>query len=72
MTLVVLTADDGSIGLGWTEDGAVAARSIIDRHLARPLFQGEPAVDRATACPSGRPGLGVTLDRERLRELTAR
>src|SRR5207249_2393321 len=35
MTLVVLTADDGSTGLGWTEDGVAAARAIIERHLAR-------------------------------------
>jgi L-alanine-DL-glutamate epimerase-like enolase superfamily enzyme len=35
----------------------------------RPLFLGEPAVDRAAVRPSARPGLGITLDRDRLREL---
>jgi L-alanine-DL-glutamate epimerase-like enolase superfamily enzyme len=35
----------------------------------RPLFQGEPTVSAGTARPPDRPGLGVTLDRDRLREL---
>lgn len=36
---------------------------------ARPLFVGEPSVRGASVRPPDRPGLGVTLDRERLREL---
>lgn len=36
---------------------------------ARPLFIGEPAVEHASVRPPDRPGLGITLDRERLREL---
>ena len=42
MTLVVLTADDGSTGLGWTEDGVAAARAIIERHLARFVLDRSP------------------------------
>ncbi len=43
MTLVVLTADDGAVGLGWTEDGVAAARSIIDTHLARFVVGRSPS-----------------------------
>jgi L-alanine-DL-glutamate epimerase-like enolase superfamily enzyme len=35
----------------------------------RPLFTGEPEIRRDTVRPPDRPGLGVTLDRERLAEL---
>lgn len=42
LTLVVLTADDGQVGLGWTEDGAGAARSIIDTHLRRFVLGASP------------------------------
>jgi L-alanine-DL-glutamate epimerase-like enolase superfamily enzyme len=35
----------------------------------RPLFVGEPDVRGDTVRPPDRPGLGVTLDRERLAEL---
>ena len=42
LTLVVLTADDGKVGLGWTEDGVAAARSIIDRHLRRFVLGASP------------------------------
>ncbi len=42
LTLVVLTADDGRVGLGWTEDGVAAARAIIDRHLARFVLGRSP------------------------------
>jgi L-rhamnonate dehydratase len=35
----------------------------------RPLFVGEPEVRHAAVRPPDRPGLGVTLDRERLAEL---
>jgi L-alanine-DL-glutamate epimerase-like enolase superfamily enzyme len=42
LTLVILTADDGTVGLGWTEDGVAAARSIIDRHLARFVRGASP------------------------------
>jgi hypothetical protein len=61
MTLVVLMDGDGRQGLGWTEDGTGAARLI--------LFVGEPEVRDAAVRPPDRPGLGVTLDRERLVEL---
>ena len=42
MTLVVLTTDDGKVGLGWTEDGVAAARAIIDRHLRRFVLGQSP------------------------------
>jgi L-rhamnonate dehydratase len=42
MTLVVVTAEDGREGLGWTEDGTGAARLMIDRHLARFVVGQSP------------------------------
>jgi L-alanine-DL-glutamate epimerase-like enolase superfamily enzyme len=38
----VLTTDDGRTGLGWTEDGVAAARSIIERHLRRFVLGQSP------------------------------
>jgi L-rhamnonate dehydratase len=35
----------------------------------RPLFRGEPVIERASVRPTDRPGLGITLDWDRLREL---
>ena len=42
MTLAVLTADDGTEGLGWCEDGCRAAQVIIDEHLERFVVGGSP------------------------------
>ncbi len=49
LTLVVLTADDGKVGLGWTEDGVAAARSIIERHLKRFVLGASPIPFSANA-----------------------
>jgi len=42
MTVIVLTADDGTEGLGWCEDGCRAAQVIIDRHLQRFVIGASP------------------------------
>ena len=40
--LVVLVTDNGQEGLGWTEDGCKAVKSIIDHHLARFVVGRSP------------------------------
>jgi len=42
MTVVVLTADDGTEGIGWCEDGTGAAKLIIDKHLERFVAGASP------------------------------
>ena len=40
--LVVLVGDNGQEGLGWTEDGCKAVKSIIDHHLSRFVVGRSP------------------------------
>ena len=42
MTVVVLTTDDGTEGIGWCEDGTGAAKLIIDKHLERFVAGASP------------------------------
>jgi L-rhamnonate dehydratase len=46
----------------------VWAETLAPEH---PLFRGEPVIERASVRPTDRPGLGITLDWDRLRELAA-
>jgi L-rhamnonate dehydratase len=42
MTVVVLTTDDGTEGIGWSEDGTRAVQVIIDEHLERFVVGASP------------------------------
>ncbi len=64
--LVVLTADDGQEGIGWTDDGCQAVKAIIDNHLSRFLMGKSPfEVERLgdvmfrASIPYGRKGAAI-------------